>query len=151
MAERRRPGNPGPIDDGNGGPVTPDGGLAPAGAPGAGGNGLTAQPAVREPAGGDLLAPESTEAPVRIKRTRVSGLWVGITLSAVVLLFLLIFIVQNLEPARIRFLGAEGSLPVGVALLFASALGVLLVAIPGYLRILQLRRLARKREPRGSR
>ncbi|MBO0848380.1 MAG: DUF1049 domain-containing protein [Pseudonocardia sp.] len=83
-----------------------------------------------------------------MKRTRVSGLWVGGTLSAVVLLFLLIFIVQNIEPTRIRFLGTEGTLPIGVALLFAAALGVLLVAIPGYLRILQLRRLARKRDPR---
>jgi uncharacterized integral membrane protein len=69
-------------------------------------------------------------------------------LSAVVLLFLLIFILQNNVDTEIRFLGMAGTLPLGVALLFASVLGVLFVAIPGYLRILQLRRAARKREPR---
>jgi uncharacterized integral membrane protein len=81
---------------------------------------------------------------VRIKGTRVSGLWVSLTLSAVVLLFLLIFILQNNVPTPIRFLGAQGTLPVGVALLLAAVLGVLLVAIPGCLRILQLRRAARR-------
>jgi uncharacterized integral membrane protein len=35
-----------------------------------------------------------------------------------------------------------------VALLFAAVLGILLVALPGYLRILQLRRAARKHDPR---
>ncbi|MBV9312534.1 MAG: DUF1049 domain-containing protein [Pseudonocardia sp.] len=79
---------------------------------------------------------------------RVSGLWAGLTLAAVVLLFLLIFILQNNVPTPIRFLGVEATLPVGVALLFAATLGVLIVAIPGYGRILQLRRALRRRGPR---
>jgi len=96
-----------------------------------------------------VITPDSAERPVRsITRTRVSGLWIGVTLSAVVLLFLLIFILQNNVPTPIRFLGVEGTLPVGVALLFAAVLGILLVALPGYLRILQLRRAARKHDPR---
>lgn len=73
-------------------------------------------------------------------RSRISGLWVGLILSAIVLVFLLVFILQNGEAVRIAFLGWTGALPTGVALLFAAVAGVLLVAIPGSVRILQLRR-----------
>ena len=73
---------------------------------------------------------------------RMSGLWVGLILSAVVLVFLLVFILQNSAPVHITFLGWAGALPTGVALLFAAIAGVLLVAIPGSVRILQLRRAA---------
>lgn len=149
MADEQRPEDRGPVNEGNGGPVTPGAGPPLGGAHGTGRNGVGGPPALaRGSEGGGLLTPEPDRPPEPIKRTRVSGLWVGATLSAVVLLFLLIFIVQNIEPTRIRFLGTEGTLPIGVALLFAAALGVLLVAIPGYLRILQLRRLARKRDQR---
>jgi uncharacterized integral membrane protein len=87
-------------------------------------------------------------------RSRISGLWVGLILSAVVLVFLLVFILQNGAPVQIAFLGWTGTLPTGVALLFAAVAGVLLVAIPGSVRILQLRRAAsgdraRPAEPRN--
>jgi len=78
-------------------------------------------------------------------RSRSGVLWTGLILSAVVLLFLLIFILQNGTPVQINFLGASGTLPIGVALLLAAVAGLLLVAIPGGLRILQLRRAARRR------
>ncbi|MFC5949512.1 lipopolysaccharide assembly LapA domain-containing protein [Pseudonocardia lutea] len=76
--------------------------------------------------------------------TRTGGMWVGLILSAIVLLFLLVFILQNLDPVQIHFLGAAGTLPTGVALLLAAIAGVLLVAIPGSARIVQLRRAAKK-------
>lgn len=82
------------------------------------------------------------EAPAR--RSRTGGLWVGLILSALVLLFLLVFILQNGEPVLISFFALEGVLPSGVALLFAAIAGMLLVAIPGSLRILQLRRATRR-------
>jgi len=81
-------------------------------------------------------------APVR--RSRSGGLWVGLILSALVLLLLLVFILQNGAPVQISFFAFEGTLPVGVALLMAAILGILLVAIPGSVRILQLRRAARR-------
>ena len=81
-------------------------------------------------------------APVR--RSRSGGLWVGLILSALVLLFLLVFILQNGAPVQIAFFALEGTLPVGVALLLAAIAGILLVAIPGSVRILQLRRAARR-------
>lgn len=77
-------------------------------------------------------------------RTRTGGLWVGLILSAIVLVVLLVFILQNLDPVRIQFLGLVGQLPTGVALLLAAVAGLLLVAIPGGLRILQLRKATRR-------
>ncbi|HEY2205881.1 MAG TPA: lipopolysaccharide assembly protein LapA domain-containing protein [Pseudonocardia sp.] len=150
MVEDQRPGEWGP-EDGNGGPVKPgsephhpDG--AGNGSPGAngggGGNGANGGGGSN---GGTVIAPETRRKTEHLKRTRVSGLWAGLILSAIVLIFLLIFIVQNGDSAQIKFLGAQASLPLGVALLFAAALGVLLVAIPGGLRIMQLRREARRR------
>jgi uncharacterized integral membrane protein len=79
-----------------------------------------------------------------VKRTRMSGLYVGLILSALVLILLLVFILQNLHSVEINFLGLSGQLPTGVALLLAAVAGVLLVAIPGTGRILQLRRAARR-------
>jgi len=80
-----------------------------------------------------------------VARSRTGVLWTGLILSALVLLVLLIFILQNSTPVQINFLGASGTLPTGVALLLAAIAGLLLVAIPGGLRILQLRRAARRR------
>jgi uncharacterized integral membrane protein len=95
-----------------------------------------------------VAPPGSSEPPVA--RTRTAGLWVGMILSALVLVFLLVFILQNNVPVQINFLGLSGTLPTGVALLFAAIAGLLLVAIPAGLRILQLRRAARRssRHPR---
>ena len=86
-------------------------------------------------------ADHGPDAPV-VTRTRTGVLWTGLILSAIVLIFLLVFILQNPEPVRIRFLAFEGVLPTGVALLLAAVAGLLLVAIPGGLRMLQLRRAA---------
>ncbi len=78
-----------------------------------------------------------------IKRTRIGGAWLASGLFAVVLLFLLIFILENGNRVEISYLGMHGHLPLGVALLLAAVLGVLLVAIPGTGRIIQLRATAR--------
>ncbi len=94
------------------------------------------------------VAPEAPTVPVKlppvVTRTRTGGLWTGLILSAIVLVFLLVFILQNLDVVAIYFLGFTFSLPIGVALLLAAIAGLLLVAIPGGLRILQLRRVARR-------
>jgi uncharacterized integral membrane protein len=80
----------------------------------------------------------------KIKRTRISGLWVAVGFFAVVLLFLLIFILQNSAKVDISYMGAHGHLPLGVALLLAAVCGVLLVVLAGTARISQLRATARK-------
>ncbi len=99
----------------------------------------------------DTQASEPPTAPVpttprdpALDHTRSGGLWTGLILSAVVGIFLLVFILQNNVPIEINFLGFSGSLPTGVALLLAAIAGLLLVAIPGGLRIMQLRRAAKR-------
>ncbi len=80
-------------------------------------------------------------------RSGVGALWVGLVLPALVLILLLIFILQNPASVLIAFLGWDGALPTGVALLFAAVAGVLLVAVPGSVRMVQLRRRARHEAP----
>ncbi|MFC0542211.1 LapA family protein [Kutzneria chonburiensis] len=110
---------------------------------------VPAVPGGAVPGGGAVVEPEQpSAAPVRIKHTRISGLWTGIIVAAVVLLLLLVFIVQNNSYVTIYFFGWGGEFPLGVALLLAAICGVLLVAIPGYGRIIQLRRSFRKANTR---
>jgi len=52
--------------------------------------------------------------------------------------------VQNNAPVQISFFALQGVLPSGVALLLAAIAGILLGAIPGSVRIFQLRRAARR-------
>jgi uncharacterized integral membrane protein len=84
------------------------------------------------------------EGRVKVPRSRVGGIWVALVVAAFALLLLLIFILQNGQPAEVSFLGAHGTLPMGVALLLAAVFGVLLVALPGTVRILQLRASGRR-------
>ncbi len=108
-------------------------------------------PAAEPDPAADSTAPEpqpgSTPAAprVRIARTRISGAWVAAIIAVVALVFLLIFILQNLTSSHVYFLGATGTLPMGVALLFAAVGGALLIAAFGSARVLQLRRAAHRR------
>jgi lipopolysaccharide assembly protein A len=79
-----------------------------------------------------------------IKHTRTSGLWVAVGIFALVLLFLLIFILQNGRGVDISYLGAHGHMPLGVALLLAAVCGALLVILAAAARMAQLRSTARK-------
>jgi len=84
------------------------------------------------------------QRPLPVHRTRISGLWVAIGCFCVLLLFALLFILQNGRSVDITYFGAHGHLPLGVALLLAALCGGLLVALVGTARILQLRRQHRK-------
>jgi len=85
-----------------------------------------------------------------VPRSRAGGLWVAAVVFACVLLLLLIFVLQNGQRVDVSFLGAQGNLPLGVALLLAAVFGVLLVALPGTVRIMQLRILGRRRDSRAA-
>jgi lipopolysaccharide assembly protein A len=82
--------------------------------------------------------------PHQVQRTRFSALWVSALLFALVLMLLLVFILENSRKVDIAYFGAHTHLPLGVALLLATVCGILLVAIPGTGRILQLRATARR-------
>jgi len=101
------------------------------------------QPPPTQPAG-QAPAPAVPLPQHQIRHTRISGLWLAIGFFAVVLLFLLIFILQNGSKVSISFLGADGHLPLGVALLLAAVCGVLLTILAGAARIAQLHSVARR-------
>jgi uncharacterized integral membrane protein len=94
----------------------------------------------------DRQAAPSTRGPIpaHVKRTRLGGIWLMLVLGAVVLVLLLVFILMNGQKVQIHLYGAHLNIPLGVGLLFAAALGVLLVVIPGGGRIIQLKRAARR-------
>jgi len=81
----------------------------------------------------------------KARPTRISGTWVAVIAGLLVLVVLLVFILQNLDPATVHFFGAEGSLPLAIAMLFSAIGGAVLVALIGGARILQLRKQARRR------
>ena len=62
----------------------------------------------------------------------------------VLLVAILVFILQNGQRVRVRFLMVDGTLQLGVALLFAALLGALLMLVAGAARVLQLRVVARR-------
>lgn len=92
------------------------------------------------------VTPEATTAqrPLPPRHTRLSGLWIAIGCFAIILLFALLFVLQNSHSVDISFFGAHGHLPLGVALLLAGLCGAVLVGLAGTARILQLRALARR-------
>jgi uncharacterized integral membrane protein len=78
------------------------------------------------------------------RRSRLGGIWILLVLGAVILVLLLVFILMNSQHVQVHLYGADVSAPLGVALLLAAVLGLLLVAVPGGGRILQLRRATKR-------
>lgn len=90
----------------------------------------------------------STTQPQR-RGSRTGAVWASTTISIVVLILLIIFILQNNGPVSIVFFGFEGSIPLGMALLIAAVAGAAVVAIAGVARLAQVRlneRRARKQQ-----
>jgi uncharacterized integral membrane protein len=84
-----------------------------------------------------------------VQATKVSGVWIGLIATALFVILLIIFIAQNSRRVTIHFFGWHGQFSLALTILLAAVVGVLLVAIPGSLRILQLRRALRKNVPTG--
>ena len=68
-----------------------------------------------------------------------------ITLFGLVFILLVVLILQNTQQVKVSFLWWEGTPPLAAALLIAAAGGILVTAIAGSLRILQLRRRVKRR------
>ena len=109
---------------------------------------LPEQPApVTPPPGAQQPGPPAAPPPLpqhKIEPTRLSGLWFAVVFFAVVLLFLLIFILQNGRAVDVSYLGMHGHLPLGVAMLLSAVCGVLLTILAGAARIGQLHAVARR-------
>jgi uncharacterized integral membrane protein len=84
-----------------------------------------------------------------VRTTKVSGVWIGLIATALFLILLIIFIAQNSRRVSLHFFGWHGQFSLALTIVLAAVLGVLVVAIPGSLRILQLRRALRKNVPTG--
>ncbi|MCV7422519.1 DUF1049 domain-containing protein [Mycobacterium yunnanensis] len=76
--------------------------------------------------------------------TRAAALWSALIVGFLVLIVLLIFIAQNTASGTFHFLGWSWSMQLGVALLAAAVLGGLVTTLAGIVRIVQLRRAAKK-------
>jgi len=126
--------------------------------PGFGENPTISQPVLREQQPGELTGPlESTGQPVEPpltgsispgpparRHSRAGAAWVALIVAALVLVLLLIFIVQNSGPVQVKYFGFEGTMSLGVAMVFAAVAGALTAGLLGTVRILQLRSRARK-------
>lgn len=91
----------------------------------------------------------SVTAPARA--TAAGRVWVAIAIAVIVLALLIIFIAENSRDVTISFLGAKGTLSLGLALLIAAVAGVVITLLAGTARILQLRREVRRRGRRAAR
>ncbi len=138
----------------------PPSGAPPAASPGApAGDGFDLRstadtgPVPRVPdAGAPVIAGSVAAGPPAHKHSRTGAAWVALVIAAIVLVFLLIFVVQNSDDVAVRFLGWEGTLSLGVAMLFAAVAGALLAGLLGTVRIFQLRARAKRAAaaPAGS-
>lgn len=83
----------------------------------------------------------------RVSSGRVSAVWAGLIGTAIFLIVLIIFIAQNSHRVSLHFLGWSGQFSLALTILLSAVIGLLLVAIPGSLRIVQLRRALRQNGP----
>lgn len=102
------------------------------------------------PAPGTAPAVPPPPAP-RQRVTRAGVVWAAVVAALVLLILLIIFILQNQDQVAVRYLGLEGSVPLGMALFIASVTGGVLVAIAGGARILQLRSNAHRTRQKAPR
>ncbi|MET0455177.1 MAG: lipopolysaccharide assembly LapA domain-containing protein [Mycobacterium sp.] len=101
-------------------------------------------PVVPGPPVVDTAPPKAPPPENAVHFTRAAALWSALIVGFLVLIVLLIFIAQNTDSATFHFLGWSWSLPLGVALLAAAVLGGLVTTFAGIVRIVQLRRAAKK-------
>jgi uncharacterized integral membrane protein len=92
-------------------------------------------------ASGDATGAEHDHS---LPRSRAASLFVGVTIGAVAVLVMLVFVLQNEQRQRFEFLWWSASIRAGVALLLAAVLGALVVAFIAAARVIQLRRAANR-------
>ncbi|WP_069161795.1 LapA family protein [Nocardia altamirensis] len=89
-------------------------------------------------------APTTVTKPRKSLSSRTGNTWVGLIAGALILIVLLVFILQNLDQVYVSLFFWHFSLPLGVAVLLSVIGGALVMALVGGVRILQLRRAAKK-------
>lgn len=110
---------------------------------------VTNPPAVREeqpvaePAPVETTAPEKPAKP-KVKGSLAGSTWVAMIVGLFLLIALLAFILQNQQPVELKLWTWEFSFPAGVGFLLAAIVGALIMALVGGVRMLELRRQAKK-------
>ncbi|HKV21940.1 MAG TPA: lipopolysaccharide assembly protein LapA domain-containing protein [Mycobacterium sp.] len=101
---------------------------------------------VPPPAGDVAGVPTEPAPPPRnaVHFTRAAALWSALIGGFLILILLLVFIMQNTNSITINFFGWNWNLPLGVAILLSAVGGGLLTVAVGTVRIVQLRRAAKK-------
>ncbi|MFD4182610.1 lipopolysaccharide assembly protein LapA domain-containing protein [Rhodococcus sp. NPDC058514] len=115
---------------------------------------------IDEPLDGSKSVPDPTAAPAptpsagqpqpSLGHTKAAATWTGLVIGVLVLILLLVFILQNLDKVGLKLFFWEFSLPLGVSLLLAAIAGALIMALAGGVRILQIRRVAKKARSAAS-
>jgi len=77
--------------------------------------------------------------------TRAGAAWVGVGAASVLAVLVIIFLVENTHRVQVSFLGMSTSTSLALMLLIAAVGGVLLTVVLGTARIVQLRRIIRRR------
>jgi uncharacterized integral membrane protein len=77
--------------------------------------------------------------------TRTSAIWFGVWAGVVALILLIIFVAQNTGNVRLSFLWMEGRIPLALAMLIAGVCGAVIAMAVAAARIIQLRKLVRRR------
>jgi uncharacterized integral membrane protein len=89
--------------------------------------------------------PEPVPAAVPAPRATNAGrVWIAVAVATILLILLIIFIAENSRSVRISFLGINGHIAVGLAMLIAAVVGAVVALLAGSTRILQLRREVRR-------
>ena len=83
-------------------------------------------------------------APAASSGTRTSATWTALVIGTLLLVVMLVFILQNLQDAKVSFFALHWRVPVALDLLLAAALGAAVVLCAGAVRLLQLRLQARR-------
>lgn len=84
-------------------------------------------------------------SPEGIAHTKAAATWTGLVVGALVLVVLLVFILQNLDSVPVSIFAWTFDLPLGVSMLLAAIAGALVMALAGGVRILQIRRAAKRK------
>jgi uncharacterized integral membrane protein len=93
----------------------------------------------------DRPPPGTAEAGGRRARKGLSRNTKRLIAGGIVLALLLIFIFENTQQVKVSYLGANGHMPLGVALLVAAFAGALVLGLVSMLRSAQVRRRERRR------
>jgi uncharacterized integral membrane protein len=97
-------------------------------------------------AGPPLDGPEDKNPELAVPKSRAGGAWKSLVPALVFAAVMVIFIVQNLQKAKVSFLMFSARFPLALALLVAAALGALVVFCLGSVRMGQFRKAFRRHQ-----